>query len=160
MPNYCNVYEIYDANERFVAKGIGSELGPLLDNSSGNLVNEYSKKDNLLKGKWKVVKVGRVPVKNMNKVGLITNEKLVSTNFEKRKKSRDNEILDYLIFHLRRYDNTVLNEDPKRFIPFLRKSGFDCTYRKVLGLKHEKGRDKPFYILEVKGIERKEENND
>lgn len=161
MANFCNVYEVYDKKGNFLARGIGRKLRPFLDNVHENLINAHSKRGTFLKGKWKIVPVDKVYVREMDNVETVISEELKKYYYDSMDEEGENKkTLDYLISHLERYDNTVLNEDPERFIPILRENGYDCTYRKVLGLRHEKGRDAPFYILEVKGILRKEEDLD
>ena len=52
---------------------------------------------------------------------------------KKRKPKVDEEVYDYLHRHLTLYGNTVLNNNPKKYLERLRKDGLDVEARYIPG---------------------------
>ena len=157
MTKVYNVYEVHDKNGNFVIRGISRDLRPYLDNASPNLMSVYSRNGGLLNRKWFITKIGQITVKDGEDTPELIKSELAK--FSKPQEQKDEEIMDYLLRQLEKYDSTCLNECPERFIKPLADEGFDCRYRKVKGIKYYGGRIDPFYVIEIVGI-RKEDKHD
>lgn len=135
-----NIYELYDdgklifTGDRFkCAKVIGININKLTRYETHNgkkILNRYTLK----------------PIGKEQRLNLIDTK--IIPNTKKIDKQNKNKTMEYLLKHLREYGNTVLNNNPERYLKALRENGLDCTYRKVLedGVKQKRY----FYIIEVK----------
>lgn len=147
MTKVYNVYEVHDKNGNFVIRGISRDLIPYLDNASPNLMSVYSRNGGLMNRKWFITKIGQITVRDGEDTPELIKSELAKLS--KPQEETDEEVMAYLIKHLRKFGNTNLNECPERYIDKLAEEGLNCKYRRVKGIKYYGGHIDPFYVIEV-----------
>ena len=130
------IYGLYE-NDELVFKGTAREI-----------LDKYDiRQDNL----W--VYVGRgIKLFGKYRINKLDDEQITPPKKEHKKRlTKYEKDLDYLIRHLREYGNTLLNYKPNKYIEDLKAVGLDCTYRKAYERTGESGRIlSHYYIIEVK----------
>lgn len=142
MPNrWIAVYECYEKNDKLLIKGTSEEVAELIG-CNRSTVNAYAFTDKPVFEKYFIKKVDTV---------LVNVEYKQRRKVEKKAETFNDNTLDYLVRHLKRYGNTVLptRTNPNKYLEALRSMGLDCFVRKVNDVLDNK-KIGWYYIIEVK----------
>lgn len=136
MITRINIYNLYD-NGNLIFTGDKKQCAEIIGCQEKSLIHKYTHKDAKMFGRY-TLKLAGTENREYGKV-----RKKIE-KIETRKPTT----LEYLIKHISRYGNTILNEDPQKYLQPLKQEGYDCTIRKV----KEEGTKKYFYVIEVKDV--------
>ena len=138
MPNrWICIYECYE-NGKLIGKGTSDEIAELIG-CNRSTVNAYAIAEKPVYDKYTFKKVDTV---------------LVSIEYERKEKPKqeyNDNTLDYLVRHLRKYGNTVMPNriKPDKYLEVLKEMDLECIVRKIPDVSEGKKRGF-YYILEVK----------
>lgn len=130
-----NIYELYD-DGKLIFKGNRESCAKQIGCQPQSLIHKYTHKGEKMLGRFTLKLVGQE-----KKVYELKRKNKVESVITKRQTT-----LEYLIKHLSKYGNTILNTNPEKYLKQLKKEGYDCLVRKV----KEDGHNRYFYVLEVK----------
>ena len=148
MQKQLAVYGLFDDNDAMVFKGNVKEVTKHL-NITASYLYEHLRTEKMLKGKYKVKRVGE---------SFYEVERKPYKKHEKKEKQKDDfsleKPIDYLLWHLRIYGNTSTSYNPVPYLPELLDEGLNCRVKEIFyaperKVKGRRRKPEKYYYIEV-----------
>lgn len=115
------LFAVYEDGKQLY-KGSAIECMNFLDLTSKDIVYSYARNKQTLYGKYIFKRAGERVSEGNQKV-------LKKQKQEKPKLTKHEEKLNYLVFHLNLYGNTIIKGDPKSYLHELKQQGINVSIR-------------------------------